>query len=129
MHSIPEFSGSIFSRNDHELGRFGVNSTSVSKKSGSLVLYLLITNQYVMFLTILFSCSLILWIFDRFSPYSYQNNRDKYADDDEQRLFDLKESLWFCMTSLTPQGGGEAPKSKRKRHVLQRQVNSNMNNL
>lgn len=82
-----------------------------------------------MFLTILFSCSLILWIFDRFSPYSYQNNRDKYADDDEQRLFDLKESLWFCMTSLTPQGGGEAPKSKRKRHVLQRQVNSNMNNL
>lgn len=48
-----------------------------------------------------------MWIFDRYSPYSYQNNRDKYTDDDEKREFTLKECLWFCMTSLTPQGGGE----------------------
>lgn len=48
-----------------------------------------------------------MWIFDRYSPYSYQNNRDKYKDDDEKREFTLKECLWFCMTSLTPQGGGE----------------------
>ncbi|XP_014218148.1 ionotropic receptor 25a-like [Copidosoma floridanum] len=54
--------------------------------------------------------SLLMWFFDRFSPYSYQNNREKYKDDEDKRLFDLKESLWFCMTSLTPQGGGEAPK-------------------
>lgn len=52
-----------------------------------------------------------MYIFDRWSPYSYQNNRDKYADDDEKREFNMKECLWFCMTSLTPQGGGEAPKS------------------
>ena len=32
-------------------------------------------------------------------------------DDDEKRYFNLKEALWFCMTSLTPQGGGEAPKN------------------
>lgn len=47
-----------------------------------------------------------MWIFDRYSPYSYQNNREKYIDDDEKREFTLKECLWFCMTSLTPQGGG-----------------------
>jgi ionotropic glutamate receptor len=51
--------------------------------------------------------SLLMWIFDRYSPYSYQNNRDKYKDDDEKREFTLKECLWFCMTSLTPQGGGK----------------------
>ena len=47
--------------------------------------------------------SLLLWIFDKWSPFSYQNNRDKYQLDDEKRHFNLKESLWFCMTSLTPQ--------------------------
>lgn len=52
-----------------------------------------------------------MWVFDRWSPYSYQNNREKYKDDEEKREFNLKECLWFCMTSLTPQGGGEAPKN------------------
>lgn len=55
--------------------------------------------------------SFLMWIFDKWSPYSFQNNREKYQDDDEKREFTLKESLWFCMTSLTPQGGGEAPKN------------------
>ncbi|GMT36064.1 hypothetical protein PFISCL1PPCAC_27361, partial [Pristionchus fissidentatus] len=55
--------------------------------------------------------SLLLWVFDRFSPYSYSNNKDRYKDDLEKREFSLKECLWFCMTSLTPQGGGEAPKN------------------
>ena len=27
------------------------------------------------------------------------------------RDFNLKESFWFALTSLTPQGGGEAPKA------------------
>jgi hypothetical protein len=44
-----------------------------------------------------------MWVFDRWSPYSYQNNREKYKDDEEKREFTLKECLWFCMTSLTPQ--------------------------
>lgn len=48
--------------------------------------------------------SFLMYIFDRWSPYSYQNNREKYADDDEKREFNMKECLWFCMTSLTPQG-------------------------
>ena len=38
-------------------------------------------------------------------------------DDDEKRYFNLKEALWFCMTSLTPQGGGEAPKNLSGRLV------------
>ena len=54
--------------------------------------------------------TVLLQLFDRWSPYSYQNNVEKYEDDDEKREFNFKESLWFCMTSLTPQGGGEAPK-------------------
>ncbi|KAK3870062.1 hypothetical protein Pcinc_024667 [Petrolisthes cinctipes] len=61
--------------------------------------------------------SVLLYIFDRYSPYSYQNNKDKYKDDDEKREFTFKECLWFCMTSLTPQGGGEAPKNLSGRLV------------
>ncbi|XP_066943242.1 ionotropic receptor 25a [Macrobrachium rosenbergii] len=61
--------------------------------------------------------SILLYIFDRFSPYSYQNNKEKYKDDDEKREFTFKECLWFCMTSLTPQGGGEAPKNLSGRLV------------
>ncbi|KAF8382361.1 hypothetical protein PRIPAC_71503, partial [Pristionchus pacificus] len=55
--------------------------------------------------------SFLLWIFEKFSPYSYTNNKERYKDDIEKREFTLKECLWFCMTSLTPQGGGEAPKN------------------
>ncbi|XP_063876417.1 ionotropic receptor 25a-like isoform X2 [Scylla paramamosain] len=61
--------------------------------------------------------SVLLYVFDRFSPYSYQNNKEKYKDDDEKREFTFKECLWFCMTSLTPQGGGEAPKNLSGRLV------------
>ncbi|TRY77929.1 hypothetical protein TCAL_07724 [Tigriopus californicus] len=64
-----------------------------------------------------FVTSLLMWLFDKFSPYSYQNNMEKYEDDDEKRYFNLKECLWFCMTSLTPQGGGEAPKNLSGRLV------------
>ncbi|KAL3278030.1 hypothetical protein HHI36_013371 [Cryptolaemus montrouzieri] len=64
-----------------------------------------------------FFTSFLMWAFDRWSPYSYQNNREKYKDDEEKREFNLKECLWFCMTSLTPQGGGEAPKNLSGRLV------------
>ncbi|XP_037068272.1 ionotropic receptor 25a-like isoform X1 [Pollicipes pollicipes] len=64
-----------------------------------------------------FVTSILLYVFDRFSPYSYQNNKEKYLEDDEKREFSIKESLWFCMTSLTPQGGGEAPKNMSGRLV------------
>jgi len=64
-----------------------------------------------------FVTSVLLWVFDRWSPYSYQNNMEKYEDDEEKRYFNFKEGLWFCMTSPTPQGGGEAPKNLSGRLV------------
>ena len=30
-----------------------------------------------------FGTSFLLWVFDRFSPFSYQNNIEKFEDDDE----------------------------------------------
>ena len=42
-----------------------------------------------------FVTSVLLWIFDKWSPYSYQNNMEIYENDDETRYFNLKESLWF----------------------------------
>ena len=49
--------------------------------------------------------SILLAVFDKYSPYSYQNNRQSWdGQGDEPRVFTLKEGLWFCMTSLTPQG-------------------------
>ncbi|XP_058796217.1 ionotropic receptor 25a-like isoform X2 [Phymastichus coffea] len=75
------------------------------------------TDVWLCILGAYFFTSLLMWLFDKFSPYSYQNNREKYKDDDERREFTLKECLWFCMTSLTPQGGGEAPKNLSGRLV------------
>ncbi|XP_023316789.1 ionotropic receptor 25a [Trichogramma pretiosum] len=75
------------------------------------------TDVWLCILGAYFFTSLLMWIFDKFSPYSYQNNREKYKDDEEKREFTLKECLWFCMTSLTPQGGGEAPKNLSGRLV------------
>jgi ionotropic glutamate receptor len=48
-------------------------------------------------------------ILDRFSPYSYCNNKEAYPEG--ARDFTLGESIWFALTSLTPQGGGECPKA------------------
>ena len=50
-----------------------------------------------------FLFSILMWLFDRFSPYSYQNNPGS-AKRPAKRVFTLKEGIWFCMTSLTPQG-------------------------
>lgn len=62
------------------------------------------TNVWLCILAAYFFTSFLMWMFDRLSPYSYRNNKEKYKDDDEKREFTLKECLWFCMTSLTPQG-------------------------
>ncbi|KAK4882739.1 hypothetical protein RN001_006058 [Aquatica leii] len=89
------------------------------KPSTSLFKFLTVLEHevWICILSAYFLTSLLLWIFDRWSPYSFQNNRDKYKDDEEKREFNLKECLWFCMTSLTPQGGGEAPKNLSGRLV------------
>ncbi|XP_074598215.1 ionotropic receptor 25a-like [Brevipalpus obovatus] len=51
--------------------------------------------------------SFFMFLFDRISPYSSLNMDPSITKD--KRKFTFKECLWFCMTSLTPQGGGEAP--------------------
>ncbi|EDW00137.1 ionotropic receptor 25a [Drosophila grimshawi] len=57
----------------------------------------------------LMATALLIWILDRYSPYSSRNNPDAYPY--ECRQFTLRESFWFALTSFTPQGGGEAPKA------------------
>lgn len=58
-----------------------------------------------------FNYSTVLYITDRLSPFSYQNNSSKYVMEYDKRIFTYKESLWFCLMCLTPQGGGPVPKS------------------
>ncbi|XP_071539870.1 ionotropic receptor 25a [Panulirus ornatus] len=59
---------------------------------------------------------IMIWLLDRYSPYSAQNNADLYPP--HCRKFTLKESFWFALTSFTPQGGGEAPKALSGRTLV-----------
>jgi len=67
-------------------------------------------NVWFSILAAYFVVSVIIFVYDRVSPYSYYNNKEGWADQ-KRRDFSLKETLWFCMTSLTPQGGGEGPQN------------------
>uniref|UniRef100_A0A182IMX8 Uncharacterized protein n=1 Tax=Anopheles atroparvus TaxID=41427 RepID=A0A182IMX8_ANOAO len=60
--------------------------------------------------------AVMLWLLDKFSPYSARNNKQAYPY--ECRDFTLKESFWFALTSFTPQGGGEAPKALSGRTLV-----------
>ncbi|XP_058818724.1 uncharacterized protein LOC131681746 [Topomyia yanbarensis] len=60
--------------------------------------------------------AVMLWLLDKFSPYSARNNKTAYPYD--CRDFTLKESFWFALTSFTPQGGGEAPKALSGRTLV-----------
>ncbi|PVD29826.1 hypothetical protein C0Q70_09083 [Pomacea canaliculata] len=45
-------------------------------------------------------------------PYSHQNTRKESKEgQQEARVFTFKEGIWFCLMSLTPQGGGETPRA------------------
>ncbi|XP_061726097.1 ionotropic receptor 25a [Cydia pomonella] len=58
----------------------------------------------------------MIWLLDKYSPYSARNNPDAYPY--PCREFTLKESFWFALTSFTPQGGGEAPKALSGRTLV-----------
>jgi hypothetical protein len=45
------------------------------------------------------------------------SDSDSDQDNDGVPDFNLRDSLWFCITSLTPQGGGEAPQNLSGRVV------------
>lgn len=52
--------------------------------------------------------SIVLYVVDKFSPYS---GRNKKLYPYKCREFTLAECFWFSLTSMTPQGGGEPPKA------------------
>ncbi|CAK9815491.1 Ionotropic receptor 25a [Anthophora quadrimaculata] len=58
----------------------------------------------------------MIWILDKYSPYSARNNKRLYPY--PCREFTLRESFWFALTSFTPQGGGEAPKALSSRTLV-----------
>ncbi|KAG6459949.1 hypothetical protein O3G_MSEX011706 [Manduca sexta] len=58
----------------------------------------------------------MIWLLEKYSPYSARNNPDAYPY--PCREFTLKESFWFALTSFTPQGGGEAPKALSGRTLV-----------
>lgn len=60
--------------------------------------------------------ALMIWLLDKYSPYSAQNNKQLRSQ--SYRKFTLKESFWFAMTSFTPQGGGETPKALSGRTLV-----------
>lgn len=77
--------------------------------------------------------ALMIWFLDKYSPYSAKNNKKAYPyicrfgtipksraliTKCAFREFTMKESFWFALTSFTPQGGGEAPKSLSARTLV-----------
>ncbi|XP_076349970.1 ionotropic receptor 25a-like isoform X2 [Tachypleus tridentatus] len=69
------------------------------------------TNVWASIIGAYFFTSFLMYAYECFSPYSNRNNNQN------AREFNLKECLWFCITSLTPQGGGEAPRNLSGRLV------------
>ena len=41
---------------------------------------------WICILAAYFVVSFVLWVFDHWSPYSFQNNMEGYADDEEKRF-------------------------------------------
>ncbi|KRZ41437.1 Glutamate receptor ionotropic, kainate 2 [Trichinella pseudospiralis] len=58
-----------------------------------------------------FLTSFLIWVFDKFSPYSVTNNKAKYLNDSQHCEFTLKHSFWYCLATMTPQGGGNTPRN------------------
>ena len=52
-----------------------------------------------------------------FGSWTQDGESELSEQDDGKPDFGLKDSLWFCITSLTPQGGGEAPQNLSGRVV------------
>ena len=60
------------------------------------------------FLAYLFT-SFILCVFNKWSPCSVENKTLTHINQKHIPNFNVRECLWFCLTSLTSQGGGEPP--------------------
>lgn len=51
--------------------------------------------------------SVLLYLFERYSPSNYR----RAANESSHCFANLKECFWFCLLSLTPEGGGELPRN------------------
>ncbi|XP_054280467.1 ionotropic receptor 25a-like [Macrosteles quadrilineatus] len=61
--------------------------------------------------------SALIWTFEQFSLLINQEYHKRLWGTEDKREFIIKECLWFCMTSLTPQGGGEGLRTTSARVV------------
>lgn len=55
------------------------------------------------------TCSFLLFVYDKWSPFSYLNHA--YDMRHDTRIFTLKEGIWYCLMALVPQGGGDTPRN------------------
>ncbi|XP_066584759.1 ionotropic receptor 25a-like [Prorops nasuta] len=83
------------------------------KRVPSLFRFLeILDNNVLLTISIAFmTTACMIWIFERWSPKSYLNNPELYKEEHGTRIFDLRESFWFTITAMTPEGGGEIPRN------------------
>ncbi|KAK7111834.1 ionotropic receptor 25a-like [Littorina saxatilis] len=67
--------------------------------------------------------SFLLYVFEKFSPKVVQPQKTEGTtagdeESDEPRAFDLKESIWFVIGSVTLAGGGEPPRCLASRLLV-----------
>lgn len=72
-------------------------------KSTSLFKFMSVLKEEVWWciLAALVVTALVLWVVDKYSPYS---GRNKQLYPYKCREFTLSECFWFALTSMTPQG-------------------------
>ncbi|KAG8040310.1 hypothetical protein G9C98_000881, partial [Cotesia typhae] len=57
------------------------------------------------------STSILIYIFDRWSPYSFRNDPHGKCTTQHTRIFTLRNSFWYTLSCLSPSGGGPPPKN------------------
>lgn len=51
---------------------------------------------------VLLGVTILVYIMDKFSPFSYRNRKDYFPDGG--KIYSLKESAWFVMGAFTKSG-------------------------
>ncbi|XP_025098257.1 glutamate receptor ionotropic, kainate 4-like isoform X1 [Pomacea canaliculata] len=67
---------------------------------------------------VIFLTSFLLYMFEKFSPSNELQQSSGSDDNGLPRAFNLKESIWFVIGSVTLAGGGEPPRSLASRLLV-----------
>ena len=67
------------------------------------------TNVWLYTLAVYLFTSFLMWLINYCSHYIVVNNCTNYRQGQPVNNFNFRECLWFCLASLTPQGGGYPP--------------------